>query len=90
MVPAWYAKCMTTMTPAPAAPLILTDLSTPDFPGPGIGITDTCGLCRERFDLMYEPDQYPTLPNDLGDPEELICDACQDAMDADRDDEPSA
>lgn len=58
------------------------DLSMPPYPGPGIGITGTCGLCGQRFDLMAEPDQYPTLPNDMGEPEELICDACQDLMDA--------
>ena len=61
----------------------VTDLSTPDYPGPGVGITDTCGLCHLTFDLTAEPDQYPTLVNDLGDPEELICDSCQDLMEAD-------
>ena len=63
--------------------IAITDLTIPEYPGPGIGITDTCGLCRETFDLMAEPSQYPTLTNDMGDPEELICDACQDVMEAD-------
>jgi len=60
--------------------MTITDLTTPEYPGPGIGITDACGLCGETFDLMYPADQYPTLTNDMGDPEELICDACQDLM----------
>jgi hypothetical protein len=63
--------------------MTITDLSILEHAGPGVGITDTCGLCCLSFDLMYEPDQYPTLPNDMGDPEELICDACQDLMEAD-------
>lgn len=64
--------------------MTITDLSIPEYAGPGIGMSGTCGLCHKRFDLMAEPDQYPTLPNDMGEPEELICDACQDLMDADQ------
>lgn len=59
-------------------------LRVPDYAGPGIGITAECGLCHQVFGLMYPPGQYPTLPNDMGDPEELICDACQDTAEDDR------
>ncbi len=69
---------------------IQTSTQTPDYAGPGVGITDTCGLCGQRFDLMYPPDQYPTLPNDMGEPEELICDSCQDAIEAGRDESGAA
>jgi hypothetical protein len=62
----------------------------PEYAGPGIGISDACGLCGEVFDLMYPPDQYPRLANDLDMPEELICDACQDQMEADRDETAAA
>jgi len=64
---------------------ITTDLSVPDYAGPGIGMSAGCGVCFEQFDLMYEPNQYPTVHVDGTDTWELICDTCQDAMDADRD-----
>ena len=60
------------------------DLGTPDYAGPGVGITDTCGICRETFELMYDPAQYPTVANDVDLPFELICDSCQEDMEDDR------
>lgn len=72
------------MTTTAEATVFVTDLSIPEYAGPGIGMSAGCGVCFQQFDLMYEPVQYPTLPNDMGEPEELICDACQDAMEADR------
>ena len=62
---------------------VAADLTPEPYAGPGIGITDTCGVCHRTFDLMYPPEQYPTLVNDVDEPEALICDACADAMDAD-------
>lgn len=46
-----------------------------------IGITDTCGPCRKPFDLLYPPAQYPAVTVE-GEMPELICDTCQDEMDA--------
>jgi hypothetical protein len=57
----------------------MTTLTIPEYPGPGVGISDQCGICRETFDLMAEPDQYPSVAVE-GEMPELICDACQDAM----------
>jgi len=64
---------------------LAASLRIPPYPGPGIGESAGCGICFKQFDLMYRASQYPTLPNDMGEPEELICDDCQDAMEADRD-----
>lgn len=63
--------------------IAITDLSIPEYAGPGIGMSDTCGLCRQQFDLMYEPDQYPTVHNEGTDTWDLICDSCQAVMDED-------
>ena len=62
--------------------MTITDLSAPEYAGPGIGITDTCGMCRKPFDLMYPPEQYSSVTVE-GEMPELICDDCQDEIDAD-------
>ena len=63
----------------------IAGLAIPEYTGPGVGIADQCGICRETFDLMYEPDQYPTVVVE-GEMPELVCDACQDLVDADESD----
>lgn len=68
-------------TVVPCGSATITDLTAPEYPGPGVGITDACGICHETFELMYPPDQYPAVVVE-GEMPELICDACQDVMES--------
>ena len=40
-------------------------------------ITDTCGLCRNRFELQRDPREYPAVEVLEGELWDLVCDRCQ-------------
>jgi hypothetical protein len=43
-------------------------------------VTDTCGVCFERFDLQYPADQYSTVRNWGTDTFDLVCPCCEDKI----------
>lgn len=43
-------------------------------------VTDTCGVCFERFDLQRPAGQYATVRNWGTDTFDLVCDECEDAL----------
>jgi hypothetical protein len=43
-------------------------------------VTDTCGICFNRFDLQYPADQHKTVRNWGTDTWDLVCPDCDDAI----------
>jgi len=60
--------------------MTITDLTPEPYAGPGVGVTDTCGMCHRQFDLMHDPAQYPTVYVEGTDTWDLICESCQDEI----------